>query len=151
MDRTRLIFIAIVGVALLAVCGFITFSVINNAMEGEAEATAVAQSTLAPTSTRPVTVNLESPEPIWGPNYDAADGRPTFVCGADAFGSYFVLQQMQMSGQDIANGFHMGIVPFFLDEDPAYDVSEEQRTALLNAGILFSPAFGTACSPRWTR
>ncbi|HRQ37846.1 MAG TPA: ABC transporter substrate-binding protein [Chloroflexota bacterium] len=135
MDRTRLIFIAIVGVALLAVCGFITFSVINNAMEGEAEATAVAQSTLAPTSTRPVTVNLESPEPIWGPNYDAADGRPTFVCGADAFGSYFVLQQMQMSGQDIANGFHMGIVPFFLDEDPAYDVSEEQRTALLNAGI----------------
>ena len=27
-----------------------------------------------------------------------------------------------------------GIVPFFLDEDPAYDVSEEQRTALLNSG-----------------
>lgn len=135
MDRTRLIFIAIVGVALLAVCGFITFSVINNALEGEAEATAVAQSTLAPTSTRTVTANLESPEPIWGPNYDSNDGLPTYVCGADAFGSYFTLQQMQMSGQDIANGFHLGIVPFFLDEDPAYDVSEEQRTALLNAGI----------------
>lgn len=135
MDRTRLIFIAIVGVALLAVCGFITFSVINNALEEEAEATAVAQSTLAPTSTRTVTANLESPEPIWGPNYDSNDGLPTYVCGADAFGSYFTLQQMQMSGQDIANGFHLGIVPFFLDEDPAYDVSEEQRTALLNAGI----------------
>ncbi len=138
MDRTRLIFIAIVGVALVAVCGFITFSLVNNAKDEQraGEATpVVAQPTTATVSTRPVTVNLESPEPIWGPNYDAGDGRPTYVCGADAFGSYFVLQQMQMSGQDIANGFHLGIVPFFLDEDPAYDVSEEQRTALLNAGI----------------
>jgi hypothetical protein len=42
---------------------------------------------------------------------------------------------MQMSGKDIEHGFHLGIVPFFLDEDPAYDVSEEQRTALLNAGL----------------
>jgi hypothetical protein len=42
---------------------------------------------------------------------------------------------MQMSGKDIEHGFHMGIVPFFLDEDPAYGVSEEQRTALLDAGI----------------
>ena len=25
-------------------------------------------------------------------------------------------------------------MPFFLDDDPAYDVSEEQRTALLNSG-----------------
>ncbi len=41
---------------------------------------------------------------------------------------------MQMSGKDIAHSFHLGIVPFFLDDDPAYDVSEEQRTALLNAG-----------------
>lgn len=138
MDRTRLIFIAIVGVAVLGICGFITFSLINNAIEDQTEAdeaTAVAASTTAPVSTQAVSVNLESPEPIWGPNYDPNDGRPTYVCGADAFGSYFVLQQMQMSGQDIANGFHLGIVPFFLDEDPAYDVSEEQRTALLNAGI----------------
>ena len=59
---------------------------------------------------------------------------PTYICGADAFGSYFTLQQMQMSGKDIEHGFHLGIVPFFLDEDPAYDVSEEQRTALLNSG-----------------
>ncbi len=138
MDRTRLIFIAIVGVAVLGICGFIAFSLINNAIEDQTEAdvaTAVAQSTTAPSSTQAINVNLESPEPIWGPNYDPGDGRPTYVCGADAFGSYFILQQMQMSGQDIANGFHLGIVPFFLDEDPAYDVSEEQRTALLNAGI----------------
>jgi hypothetical protein len=41
---------------------------------------------------------------------------------------------MQISGKDVEHGFHLGIVPFFLDEDPAYDVSEEQRPALLNAG-----------------
>jgi hypothetical protein len=41
---------------------------------------------------------------------------------------------MQMSGKDIEHGFHLGIVPFFLDDDPAYEVSEEQRTALLNSG-----------------
>lgn len=57
-----------------------------------------------------------------------------YVCGADAFGSYFTLQQMQMSGRDVAHGFHLGIVPFLLDDDPAYDISEEQRTALLNSG-----------------
>jgi ABC-type amino acid transport substrate-binding protein len=76
----------------------------------------------------------ESPDPVWGPNYDSADGMPTYICGADAFGSYFTLQQMQMSGKDIEHGFHLGIVPFFLDDDPEYDVSEEQRTALLEAG-----------------
>jgi hypothetical protein len=138
MDRTRLIFIAIVGVAVLAICGFITFSVVNNALEDQVDedvATAVAQSTTAPASTLQIPVDLTSPEPIWGPHYDPNDGLPTYICGADAFGSYFTLQQMQISGQDIANGFHLGIVPFFLDENPAYDVSEEQRTALLNAGI----------------
>src|SRR5690606_8220661 len=59
---------------------------------------------------------------------------PTYICGADAFGSYFTLQQMQMSGTDIKHGFHLGIVPFFLDDDRAYDVSEEQRNALLQSG-----------------
>jgi hypothetical protein len=41
---------------------------------------------------------------------------------------------MQVSGKDVAHGFHLGIVPFLLDENPDYDVSEELRTALLNAG-----------------
>ncbi len=86
----------------------------------------------APVSTPEL--SLESPQPVFGPNYDPADGRPTYICGADAFGSYFTLQQMQISGKDLDHGFHLGIVPFFLDEDPAYDVSEEQRTALLDHG-----------------
>ncbi len=138
MDRTRIIFVAIIGIALLIVCGVGTAAFINSRIE-EANAVtptaAVAENTSETNTqnTQP-TVQLDSPDPIWGPNYDAADGLPTYICGADAFGSYFTLQQMQMSGQDIANGFHLGIVPFFLNDDPAYDITEEQRTALLDAG-----------------
>jgi ABC-type nitrate/sulfonate/bicarbonate transport system substrate-binding protein len=79
-------------------------------------------------------VEVESPNPVFGPNYDPADGLPVYICGADAFGSYFTLQQIQMSGKDIEHGFHLGIVPFFLDENPAYDISEEQRTELVRQG-----------------
>lgn len=137
MDRTRIIFVAIIGIALLIVCGVGTAAFINSRLEEE---TAVPTAVVAESTTQSNTQNnqpqvqLDSPEPIWGPNYDPADGLPTYICGADAFGSYFTLQQMQMSGQDIANGFHLGIIPFFLNEDPAYDITEEQRTALLNSG-----------------
>lgn len=138
MDRTRIIFIGIIGLAALLVCGAIAYTTINSFLTDdptEEQATAVSQTTAVAQGTTQSSVRLDSPEPIWGPNYNTSDGRPSYICGADAFGSYFTLQQMQMSGQDIANGFHLGIVPFFLDEDPAYDVSEEQRTALLNSGI----------------
>lgn len=80
------------------------------------------------------TPQLESPAPIFAPNADLNDGLPTYVCAADAFGSYFTLQQMQMGGYDVQNGFHLGIVPFLLDGDPRYDISEEQRAALLASG-----------------
>ncbi|MCA9972905.1 MAG: ABC transporter substrate-binding protein [Anaerolineales bacterium] len=132
MERTRAIFIAIVGVALLAICGVVAYSFLGR--DG-GEPTPVVDVGVTPGVSRPTpSANLESPEPIWGPNYAADDGLPVYVCGADAFGSYFTLQQMQMAGKDIENGFHLGIVPFFLNDDPAYDVSEEQRTALLDAG-----------------
>ncbi|MFN2208398.1 MAG: ABC transporter substrate-binding protein [Candidatus Promineifilaceae bacterium] len=139
LDRTRIIFLAIIGVTAVVICGALAFNfynsqinpatpepgtVVENGQGGQA--TAVRPTTSTPT--------LDSPEPVFGPNYDAEDGLPTYICGADAFGSYFTLQQMQMSGNDIEHGFHLGIVPFFLDENPDYDVSEEQRTALLNAG-----------------
>lgn len=132
MDRTRIVFIAIIGVALLVVCGVVTYGIIQDRLNPTPEPGVVDAPTRVPGST-PV-VNLDSPDPIFAPNYNAADGLPTYICGADAFGSYFTLQQMQMTGKDVENGFHLGIVPFFLDEDPAYDVSEEQRTALLNSG-----------------
>ena len=138
MDRTRIIFVAIIGIAVLIVCGVGTTAFISSQLDDdEVTPTAVAIDTnntnteTSTTNNEPV-IELDSPDPIWGANYDAADGLPTYICGADAFGSYFTLQQMQMSGQDIANGFHLGIVPFFLND--AYEITEEQRTALLNSG-----------------
>lgn len=134
MDRTRIIFIVIIGVAVLAVCGILAGSLGSRLLSGD-DATPTGVATTQASNDRPTpSVNLESPDPVFGPNYQADDGLPTYTCGADAFGSYFTLQQMQMSGKDIAHGFHLAIVPFFLDEDPAYDVSEEQRNALLASG-----------------
>ncbi|MEW5985551.1 MAG: ABC transporter substrate-binding protein [Chloroflexota bacterium] len=138
LDRTRIIFIAIVGVALLVVCGAVAFNLARDFFTGD-EATptaAVAISTLAPGAPTPA-VSLESPPAVHAIGYNPAqpaDNLPIYTCGADAFGSYFTLQQMQMSGKDVAHGFHLAIVPFELDGDPTYSVSEEQRTALLNSG-----------------
>ena len=132
MDRTRIVFVAIIGVAVLAICGVAAFVIGRNLLgETVAEETPTAEVAGGPATPE---IELESPEPIFGPDYDPGDGLPTYVCGADAFGSYFTLQQMQMSGTDVEHGFHLGIVPFFLDEDPAYEISEEQRNALLQAG-----------------
>jgi hypothetical protein len=135
MDRTRIIFIAIVGIAVLAACGFGAFALFNNMTSAEPTPVPAAGTvSAASTRTTAVTTALDSPEPIWGPNHEANASLPTYICGADAFGSYFTLQQMQMSGKDIEHGFRLGIVPFFLDEDPDYNITEEQRTALLKSG-----------------
>jgi ABC-type amino acid transport substrate-binding protein/outer membrane protein OmpA-like peptidoglycan-associated protein len=134
-SRTRIIFFVIVGLALLAVCVGVSFTLVNRLIEEATPTPAVAVATRPPAQVQPTpVVQLESPEPVWGPGYDPSDGLPTYVCGADAFGSYFTLQQMQMSGKDVEHGFHLGIVPFLLDDNPDYDISEEQRTALLNSG-----------------
>jgi ABC-type amino acid transport substrate-binding protein len=135
MDRTRIIFIAIIGITVVIICGVVAYNAISNMGEqnGEATATSTTAGSQDQPPATPVVV-LNSPNPIFAPDYDAADGLPTYICGADAFGSYFTLQQMQMSGVDVEHGFHLGIIPFFLDENPDYDVSEEQRTALLNSG-----------------
>jgi len=140
MDRTRIIFVAIVGVAALIICGVITYGFVSNQLDNGNEEPTTTEAVVAEANTavaeKPTpSVDLVSPDAIFGPNYSTEDGLPTYVCGADAFGSYFTLQQMQMSGKDIEHGFHLGIVPFFLDDNPDYDVSEEQRTALLDAGI----------------
>lgn len=134
MDRTRIIFIAIVGITVLVILGVVAFNAIRNFVDDQ-DATEVATEVTQPGSARatPVVV-LDSPDPVFMPDAGAEDELPTYICGADAFGSYFTLQQMQVSGMDVKHGFHLGIVPFFLDEDPDYDVSEEQRTALLESG-----------------
>ena len=137
MDRTRIIFVVIVGLTVVIICGALGYGLISSRTGGDEEATvtpAVAQVDTPATDRPTPAVDIESPDPIVGPSVDATDELPTYTCGADAFGSYFTLQQMQMSGKDVEHGFHLEIVPFFLDDDPAYDVSEEQRTALLETG-----------------
>jgi ABC-type amino acid transport substrate-binding protein len=133
MNRTRIIFVVIVGLALLIVCGAVVYNYVSDLLQAT-PTPAVAEGTPGGQDQPTPVVQLESPDPVFAPDYDPNDGLPTYVCGADAFGSYFTLQQMQMSGKDVEHGFHLGIVPFFLDDNPDYDVSEEQRTALLNSG-----------------
>jgi ABC-type nitrate/sulfonate/bicarbonate transport system substrate-binding protein len=134
MNRTRIVFFVIVGLALLIVLAGIIVGLVSTVIKEQAQTpTVVAGPTPGQAQPTPV-VQLDSPDPVFAPGYDASDGLPTYICGADAFGSYFALQQMQMSGKDVEYGFHLGIIPFFLDENSDYDVSEEQRTALLNAG-----------------
>ena len=127
-------FFLIVGVALIVVCAALANNFLVKPLT--TTPTAVAANTAEPNQPAQQTpqVDLKSPEPVFAPGYDAKDGLPAYICGADSFGSYFLLQQMQMSGKDVAHGFHLGIVPFSLDNNPAYDVSEEQRTGLLNSG-----------------
>jgi len=135
MNRTRIIFFVIVGLALLVVCVGVSYNLLSGLIERETPTPVAVVETRPPVEVQPTpVVQLESPEPVWAPGYDPNDGLPTYVCGADAFGSYFTLQQMQMSGKDVEHGFHLGIVPFLLDDNPDYDISEEQRTALLNSG-----------------
>ncbi|HSH05158.1 MAG TPA: ABC transporter substrate-binding protein [Anaerolineae bacterium] len=132
MDRTRLIFIGIIATAIIAIClgGTVTLG-LNLLNNDDPTPTPLASANTRTPSTP--TVNIESPDPVFAPGYQpGADDLPTYICGADAFGSYFTLQQMQMAGIDVDNGFHLGIVPFALNDN--YEVTEEQRAALLNAG-----------------
>ncbi|MGD8583726.1 MAG: hypothetical protein PVJ75_00080, partial [Chloroflexota bacterium] len=95
MDRTRIIFVVIVGLAVLIVCGAVAYGILSDQLGGEEDATptpAVAQSGGSATARPTPSVDIESPDPVFGPNYDPDDGLPTYICGADAFGSYFTLQ-----------------------------------------------------------
>jgi ABC-type nitrate/sulfonate/bicarbonate transport system substrate-binding protein len=120
----------IIAVAVLAVVAVVAINLVQGLVaDDEPTAEPVVQ------EGRPTpSADLDSPDPVFGPNFSANGNLPTYICGADAFGSYFTLQQMQMAGLDVANGFNLGIVPFLLDDNPAYDISEEQRNALLASG-----------------
>ncbi len=73
-------------------------------------------------------------KPVWGANYKPDDGLGTVVCGAYAFSADYVLQQIQTSGLDVKNGYHLGIVPFYLNEN--YAVTAEDRATALKDGTL---------------
>ncbi|MGB1251716.1 MAG: ABC transporter substrate-binding protein [Candidatus Promineifilaceae bacterium] len=135
LDRTRIIFIVIIALAVLIACGAVAYNFVSGLQQGGT--TPTVEDGVTPIAgnngggNQPA-VNLESPPAIFAEGADLNDGLPTYICGADAFGSYFTLQQMQISGKDVENGFHLGIIPFDLNDQ--YAVTEEQRTALLDSG-----------------
>ncbi|HEY3290545.1 MAG TPA: hypothetical protein VGK87_10500, partial [Anaerolineae bacterium] len=132
LSSTRILFFVIIGIALVIVCAALAANLVVKPLQATPVPTAAP--VVATSAGATPKVDLKSPPPVFAANYDPKDGLPTYICGADTFASYFVLQQMQVSGKDAAHGFHLGIVPFSLDSKPEYDVSEEQRTALLANG-----------------
>jgi len=93
-----------------------------------------ASPTTAATATADVNRGLGRRKPIWGPNFKANDGLGNYICGADSFGSYNTLQQIQMTGLDVKLGFHLGIVPFDLNDD--YAASESDRAQMMQRGDI---------------
>ncbi len=131
MNRTRLIFFLIVGLAVLLVGGGLLLSSVTGRPVNNLNPTDTprpdAQKTVQPQ-------NIKSPNPLWGPNYKAGDGKPTYICGTDAFASYLTLSLIQQTGKDVANGFNLGIVPLQLTNKPEYALSAEQADTFIEQG-----------------
>ena len=81
-----------------------------------------------------VDANSEHLKPIWGPNFKENDGLGRITCASYAFSADYVLQQIQIAGIDVKYGFHLGIVPFYLNEN--YIVTAKERTDALKEGKL---------------
>jgi len=102
--------------------------------EDVAEANAVATETPPPFVAKVASdAPADTANPLFGSNYDPNDGKPVFICGMDAYPGFLTLLQMQVQGIDVANGFHLGIVPIELDEK-AYALDEEAYNRLIRTG-----------------
>jgi ABC-type nitrate/sulfonate/bicarbonate transport system substrate-binding protein len=169
MNRTRLVFLALIGLAAfgVAVSAFAYYglglrraapaqqgSVLQSANPSSATpavtvyvqptATAVVAAATADIAPTPAATsapaiaasnaNGERLKPIWGPNYKEDDGLGRLVCGAYAFAGDYALQQIQMSGLDVERGFHLGIVPFYLNEN--YVVTAKERADAMANGQI---------------
>lgn len=89
---------------------------------------------LTGSTTSTTAANDERLKPIWGPNYKENDGLGKLVCGAYAFAGDYPLQQIQMAGLDVKRGFHLGIVPFYLNEN--YVVTAKDRADAMQSGKI---------------
>ena len=172
MNRSRNIFVTLIGLAVLGVAGaaYLRYSnpafltslgaaapaannsatppQANNASAPTVQVTVFATSTqqqadpaqpvatLAAGVTQPVAADAASEKlkPVWGPTYKENDGLGKIVCGTYAFSADYVLHQIQMSGIDVKHGFHLGIMPFYLNEN--YIVTAKDRTDLVQTGKL---------------
>ena len=74
----------------------------------------------------------DQPVPLFGPGYDPKDGKPVYICGAES-DSALTLLAMQMSGKDVAHGFHLGIVPKGMSGP--YNMSEETHVKYMVDGV----------------
>jgi ABC-type nitrate/sulfonate/bicarbonate transport system substrate-binding protein len=130
MTRGRIVlFLSVILAAIIIVVSALIVQDENK----QAEPTAIPSPTVAVIQAPPTPVPVVA-QPVYAPGANLSDGLPSYVCAADAFGSYFTLQQMQMAGFDVHNGFHLGIVPFYLEDNPDYDIAEEGRVAALSSG-----------------
>ena len=130
MNRGRVVlFLSVVLAALIVAISAMLVQEQNDANKP----TPIPSATVAVIMQQPTPVPVLV-QPLFGQGVNVNDGLPTYICAADAFGSYFTLQQMVMAGIDVQNGFHLGIVPFSLDEMADYDISEEARVAALRSG-----------------
>ena len=161
MKGTRLAFIGVVGTALLTLGGAaflkygpqVNISVgpnanpaptvtvaaagkLQDAAAPQANATVAAETKLteAAPAVAPTGATTEHLKPIWGPGYKENDGLGKITCGAYAFSADYVLQQIQIAGLDVKHGFHLGIVPFYLNEN--YIVTAKERTDALQNGTI---------------
>jgi hypothetical protein len=147
MPRSRIIFLLIIGAAILFVGVVVVVQNVTTSNQN-AQATALAQAAnvqatgvAQATATSAAAVNVpgnngQSVAPVFVGGKTPTDGLPKYVCAADAFGSYYTLEQMQVAGYDVKNGFHLGIIPFLLDGNGGtYDYTED----------------APACSPRSTQ
>ncbi len=128
MNRGRVVlFVFIIFAAIVVIAAALLAQ--SGVLEGPTPVPSATVAVLVVPTTPPVVA-----APIYPDGANLNDGLPSYICAADAFGSYFTLQQMQMAGIDVQNGFHLGIVPFFLDDMDDYAISEDGRTAALGSG-----------------
>ena len=150
MDRTRIAFIVIIAIASTALFGsaytyfgrpqpfdrqFVAKGGQGKSQFGAKPTSAAgAQTTPAVQSVLITTKDGREIAPLFGPHYKADDGLPTYICGTVASGSYYLLQLIQTAELDTKNHFHLGLVPYDMNND--YALSEEEVSEMMRKGQM---------------